>query len=261
MRFSIPFIISLGSLAAAISITEPAANSTYAAGSTITVNWTTVDTDPTTFSLYLWNFVYWPPSYVPLAIDIPTSDLSYAVQIPCDTDPEWGYQISGINGTNVYIIYAQSEKFFVSDTANATDCVDANVTAPGGLFPTSTCPAASTVYVTVSPTASSSALFHHHNHHHDHSTHLLPAPPSSTPAPAPASSSSRSVKPGIVPKTIGWCSDYSHPVTLDKVPTPTVALYETVTVSKASTQDVSIVTATTTVSVVGSAGGDGCPFA
>ncbi|BCS05568.1 GPI anchored serine-threonine rich family protein [Aspergillus luchuensis] len=256
MRFVIPFI-TLSSLAAAISITEPALNSTYAAGSTITVNWTTVDTDPTTFSLYLWNFVYWPPSYVPLAIDIPTSDLSYPVQIPCDTDPEWGYQISGINGTNVYIIYAQSEKFFVSDAANATDCVDTSITAPGASA-TSTCPAASTVYVTVSPTASSSAFHHshHHDHHlfHHHSSHL-PAP-SSTPAPA----SSRSVKPGIVPKTIGWCSDYSHPVTLNKVPTPTAALYETETASQASTQDVSFVTATTTMSVVGIAGSDGCPF-
>ncbi|RDH27997.1 extracellular proline-serine rich protein [Aspergillus welwitschiae] len=260
MRSAIPFILSLGSLAAAISITEPTLNSTYAAGSTITVNWTTVDTDPTTFSLYLWNFVYWPPSYVPLALDIPTSDLSYPVQIPCDTDPEWGYQISGINGTNVYIIYAQSEKFFVSDVANATECVDTSVTAPGASA-SSTCPAASTVYVTVSPTASSSALFHHNHHHdhhllHHHSSHL-PAP-SSTPAPV---ISSRTVKPGIVPKTIGWCSDYSHPVTLDKVPTPTVALYETETASHARTQDVSVVTATTTVSVVGNAGGDGCPFA
>lgn len=256
MRFVIPFI-TLSSLAAAISITEPALNSTYAAGSTITVNWTTVDTDPTTFSLYLWNFVYWPPSYVPLAIDIPTFDLSYPVQIPCDTDPEWGYQISGINGTNVYIIYAQSEKFFVSDAANATDCVDTSITAPGASA-TSTCPAASTVYVTVSPTASSSAFHHshHHDHHllHHHSSHL--PDPSSTPAPA----SSRSVKPGIVPKTIGWCSDYSHPVTLNKVPTPTAALYETETASQASTQDVSFVTATTTMSVVGSAGSDGCPF-
>ncbi|GLA26504.1 hypothetical protein M752DRAFT_336886 [Aspergillus phoenicis ATCC 13157] len=190
MRSVIPFILSLGSLAAAISITEPALKSTYAAGSTITVNWTT-----------------------------------------------WGYQISGINGTNVYIIYAQSEKFFISDVANATECVDTSVTAPGASA-TSTCPAASTVYVTVSPTASRSALFHH-NHHlehhllHDHFSHL-PAP-SATPAPV---ISSRSVKPGIVPKTIGWCSDYSHPVTLDKVPTPTVALYETETASQASTQDV-----------------------
>ncbi|KAH1492510.1 hypothetical protein KXX06_002769, partial [Aspergillus fumigatus] len=115
MRSVIPLVVSLGSLAAAINITSPAANITYAAGSTVTVRWTSVDTDPTNFSLYLWNFVSWPPTYVPLALDIPTADLSYSVQIPCDTNPEWGYQISGINGTNVYIIFAQGDKFTVSE--------------------------------------------------------------------------------------------------------------------------------------------------
>ncbi|CDM31813.1 Cell wall beta-glucan synthesis [Penicillium roqueforti FM164] len=174
MRFVISLVVSLASLVAAIEITSPAANTTYAAGSTVNVEWTSVDTDPTNFSLYLWNFVSWPPSYVPLAIDVPTSDLSYSVQIPCETTPDWGYQISGINGTNVYIIYAQGEKFTVDNADNSTACVDTPLPT------TSICPnaAASTVYVT----------------------------------------------PGIVPKTIGWCSDYSHPVTLDKVPAPTPTL-------------------------------------
>jgi hypothetical protein len=211
MRSVIPLIVSLASLVTAIQITSPAANTTYAAGSTITVDWTSVDTDPTNFSLYLWNFVSWPPSYVPLATDVLTSDLSHSVQIPCDTNPEWGYQISGINGTNVYIIYAQGDKFTVSKPVTA--CVDS------GLLPTtSTCPSAatSTVYVTVSPTSPSSSFFNHHSHVNHH-THVLPAPSSST----TSTLTSAYVKPGIVPKTIGWCSDYSHPVTLDKVPTPT----------------------------------------
>lgn len=211
IRSMIPLILSLGSLVAAIQITSPAANSTYAAGSTITVEWTSVDTDPANFSLYLWNFVSWPPSYVPLATDIPTSDLSYSVQIPCDTNPEWGYQISGINGTNVYIIYAQGDKFTVSDPVNGRACVN-----PAPLPTTSTCSnaAVSTVYVTVSPTGPSSR----HLHHSHHSSHAHPSPSPST----TSTSTSEYVKPGNVPKTIGWCSDYSHPVTLDHVPTPTL---------------------------------------
>ncbi|PYI06973.1 hypothetical protein BO78DRAFT_314114 [Aspergillus sclerotiicarbonarius CBS 121057] len=248
MHLSTPLVFTLASLASAISITQPALNASYPAGSTITVNWTTVDTDPTYFSLYLWNFVYWPPTYVPLAIDIPTADLFYPVQIPCDTTPEWGYQISGINGTNVYIIYAQSEKFTVSDAINGTTCVDTTASASASA---STCGAPSTVFVTVSPTASSSPLFHH-------STHLIPTPsPSTTP--------SRSVKPGIVPKTIGWCSDYSHPVTLDKVPTPTdvpdssVTSVARVTSIPTGAPDVVIQTVTTTLGVA--AADDGCPFA
>ncbi|PWY75512.1 hypothetical protein BO70DRAFT_364055 [Aspergillus heteromorphus CBS 117.55] len=194
MRSSLPFLVSLTTLASAISITQPALNSTYAAGSTITVNWTTVDTDPTTFSLYLWNFVYWPPTYSALALDIPTSELSHAVQIPCDATPEWGYQISGINGTNVYIIYAQSDRFFVSENLDAESCVDTTTATP------STCAAASTVYVT----------------------------------------------PGTVPKTIGWNSDYSHPVTLDHVPTPAP-----VASASSGPDDFHTVRVTTTLGVAG----------
>ncbi|OOF90707.1 hypothetical protein ASPCADRAFT_211879 [Aspergillus carbonarius ITEM 5010] len=255
MHLSTPLVFALASLASAISITQPGLNASYPAGSTILVNWTTVDTDPTYFSLYLWNFVYWPPTYVPLAIDIPTADRAYPVQIPCDTAPEWGYQISGINGTNVYIIYAQSEKFTVSDPVNST-CVDMPVPAASVSASASTCGAPSTVYVTVSPTASSSALFHHHHHHHHHhSTHLLP-----TPSPTTTPSASRFVKPGIVPKTIGWCSDYSHPVTLDKVPTPTDVPSSVSSVPEAtSTPDVIIQTVTTTLAVAASADAS-CPF-
>ncbi|KAJ5153574.1 uncharacterized protein N7500_009013 [Penicillium coprophilum] len=214
MRAVIPLIVSLASLVAAIEITNPAANTTYAAGSTVNVEWTSVDTDPSHFSLYLWNFVSWPPSYVPLAIDVPTSDLSYSVQIPCDTIPDWGYQISGINGTNVYIIYAQGEKFTVHNADDSTACVDTPLPT------TSTCPnaAASTVYVTVSSTPSSRP-FYHPSHAH-HLSHVHPSPSPST----ASILTSGYTKPGIVPKTIGWCSDYSHPVTLDKVPTPTPTL-------------------------------------
>ena len=215
MRSVIPLIVAFGSLASAIQITSPAANSTYAAGSTINVEWTSVDTDPTNFSLYLWNFVSWPPSYVPLALNVPTSDLSHAVQIPCDTNPEWGYQISAINGTNVYIIYAQGDKFTVANPVEGAACVDSTPSPTA-----STCPsaAASTVYVTVSPTGPSSRHFHHHSSHVHHSSRVHPSPSPSTATTSP------NVKPGIVPKTIGWCSDYSHPVTLDKIPTPTLSV-------------------------------------
>ncbi|KAL3461015.1 Ser-Thr-rich glycosyl-phosphatidyl-inositol-anchored membrane family-domain-containing protein [Aspergillus heterothallicus] len=243
----------LASLVSAISITEPTANSTHAAGSSLTVNWTTVDTDPSTFSLYLWNFVSWPPSYVPLAIDISTADQSYTVQIPCDTNPEWGYQLSAINGTNVYIIYAQGERFTVS--APEDDCVDAP--APPA---SSTCDAATTttVYVTVSPTASSSpSSIPHHGHDHGHGN--VPAPPSSTTTAAP---SSHYTKPGVVPRTIGWCSDYDHPVTLDHPPTPTDTPVPTavpVPGDEEGSNGLVTVIVTATVAVPAAPGDDSCP--
>lgn len=138
MRFSIPLVALCASLASAIEILTPTVNSTQQAGGKTVVSWSTVDTDPSVFSIYLVNFVNWPPSYVPLAYNVPTSDKSYTVQIPCETDPSYGYQINAINGTNVYVIYAQSKKFSVSK--GLSHCVDTN--------PTSTCPAPSTVTVT-----------------------------------------------------------------------------------------------------------------
>ncbi|KAL2828300.1 Ser-Thr-rich glycosyl-phosphatidyl-inositol-anchored membrane family-domain-containing protein [Aspergillus pseudoustus] len=264
MRSLIRFAISatfFNSLAAAIAITEPTANSTFAAGSTITVNWTTVDTDPSAFSLYLWNFVSWPPSYVPLAIDIPTADQSYTVQIPCETNPEWGYQLSAINGTNVYIIYAQGEHFTVSDPVDDSHCVD-TVTPPSA----TTCDA-TTVYVTVTPTASSSpsSIPHHHpDHGHGHGHggghDSIPA---SAPSTTTAPTSSRYTKPGVVPRTIGWCSDYDHPVTLDHPPTPTDTAIPTAPGQKGdgNGEESALVTTTVTtiVSVPAPSGDARCP--
>ncbi|EAW07084.1 GPI anchored serine-threonine rich family protein [Aspergillus clavatus NRRL 1] len=261
MRSFIPLIALIAPLVSAVSITSPALNSTYAAGSTVTVEWTTVDTDPTHLSLYLWNFFSWPPTYVPLATDVPTADQSYSVQIPCDTNPEWGYQISAINGTNVYIIYAQGERFTISKPLDGANCVD-----PAPIPSPSTCAAVSTVYVTVSPTGSSSSVLHHSSHgfhsshHHLHSTHVLPAPSSTTAT--SSSSSSRYVKPGIVPKTIGWCSDYAHPVTLDKVPTTTPAVNDDADVPQpwVTSPPRKVKTITTTVAVTASWGDDRCAF-
>ncbi|RAL08535.1 GPI anchored serine-threonine rich family protein [Aspergillus homomorphus CBS 101889] len=282
MRLSTPAILaSITTLASAISITRPGLNATYAAGSTITVNWTSVDTDPSHFSLYLWNFESWPPSYVPLAVDIATAELSHRVEIPCDTAPEWGYQISGINGTNVYIIYTQSEKFTVAEPVHP--CTE-RVPSSSGVLSASRTPAAqptcaaaptTTVYVTVSPTGSSSALHHHHHssyshHHHDHSasvsSHVLPNATPAVPVVVPVvTSRTKTVKPGIVPKTIGWCSDYSHPVTLKDVPTPTAPVVEVstglttavVTAAPSAGEEVVVQTVTTTISVAG----EECAFA
>lgn len=198
MRMFLSLLGLCATMVSAIQITRPAGNSTLTAGSKALIQWSSVDTDPSNFSIYLVNFVNWPPSYVPLALDVPTSDGSYAVQIPCDTQASWGYQINAINGTNVYVIYAQSSKFAVAPALNLAGCVDSTP------VPTCAAPAPTTVYVTVSPTGF--------------------AKNSSTPAPTASSSPvdhPHYTKPGVVPKTIGWNSGYESPVTLDHPPTPT----------------------------------------
>nr|KMM67368.1 hypothetical protein CPAG_03702 [Coccidioides posadasii RMSCC 3488] len=122
MRF-LPIIFSiLAPLAAAIEITNPLSNTPVAAGQDVKVTWNFVDTDPHTLSLYLVNFVEYPPTYVPLAIDVKTHKAHHEVHVPCDTMPAHGYQINAINGTNVYVIYAQSEHFKVSEHREKGDC-------------------------------------------------------------------------------------------------------------------------------------------
>lgn len=51
-------VLALGaSLASAIQFSDPVENATLTKGSTFDLQWTTVDTDPTSFSVFLVNFV------------------------------------------------------------------------------------------------------------------------------------------------------------------------------------------------------------
>ncbi|KAL2124996.1 hypothetical protein VTJ04DRAFT_1361 [Mycothermus thermophilus] len=100
-------------LASAIHFLEPEADANLQKGQSYPVRWGFVDTDPATLSLYLVNFVDWPPFYTQLAANLPTTAGEFNVTIPCDVNASWGYQINAINGTNVYVIYAQTSRFRV----------------------------------------------------------------------------------------------------------------------------------------------------
>ena len=80
-------------LVAAIEFTSPAANTTLSKGDSYTLSWNTVDTDPSEFSIYLVNFVNWPPYYAPLAYNVETASGSVAVDVPCGVDSSYGYQL------------------------------------------------------------------------------------------------------------------------------------------------------------------------
>lgn len=90
-------VLSLFALAAplvsAIQFQEPYANSTLKKGETYSVKWSSVDTDPTVFSIYLVNFVDWPPFYTQVASDVPTSEGEHEVTVPCDVNSSWGFQL------------------------------------------------------------------------------------------------------------------------------------------------------------------------
>ncbi|KUI69502.1 hypothetical protein VM1G_05320 [Cytospora mali] len=119
-----------------ISFTSPASSDVVTKGSDITAKWTSVDTDPEVFSLYIWNFEAWPPYYEGLAYGVDTSAGEFTVRIPCHVDNGEGWQLTAINNTNVYVLYAQTDKFNITGDS----CTDPTTTS-------SYCPA-STVYVT-----------------------------------------------------------------------------------------------------------------
>ncbi|KAK4209668.1 extracellular proline-serine rich protein [Rhypophila decipiens] len=182
-------------LVSAIQFTAPELNATISKGEKYTLTWDTVDTDPSSFSVFLVNFVDWPPSYTALATDLETAAGSAEVTVPCSTPSSYGFQFNAINGTNVYVIYAQTEKFFV----DGGPCEDAPVPSP------STCAPPATVTVTVSTTLS-------HSLYSNHSA-TTSAPSSLYPTIIPSA--------GKCPDTIGWGeSGYHNPVTLTSVPHP-----------------------------------------
>ncbi|KAL2137271.1 hypothetical protein VTI74DRAFT_5002 [Chaetomium olivicolor] len=150
-------VLSLLALAAplvsAIQFEEPIANSTLKKGETYSVKWSSVDTDPTTFSIFLVNFVDWPPFYTQVASDVQTSEGEHQVTVPCDVNTSWGFQFNAINGTNVYVIHAQTPKFYVRDGA----CTGAGPNTPVSTCSPVTMTTTTTSTVTVSPSCSFSS--------------------------------------------------------------------------------------------------------
>lgn len=80
-------------LVSAMHFTQPTLNSTLGMGEAYRVKWASVDTDPTTFSIYLVNFANWPPFYTQLASNVQTSAGEHQVTVPCGLDSSWGYQL------------------------------------------------------------------------------------------------------------------------------------------------------------------------
>ncbi|KAI9739131.1 MAG: hypothetical protein M1834_007344 [Cirrosporium novae-zelandiae] len=134
MRFAV-IAASLLGLASAYDVLTPTLNSTIAKGSSIDITWDTVDTDPSTFSIYIVNFAtaHWPPTVLSLAQNVPQNAGSQTVRIPCSLSSDYGWQINFINGTNTYVIYAQSDRFSLTGS-----CVDPTTTSSSSAIPSAT---------------------------------------------------------------------------------------------------------------------------
>ncbi len=83
----------VASLVSAIQLLAPPFGSNIAKGSVYTVKWSSVDTDPTLFSLTLVNFVNYPPVTIVIATNVATSAGQADVTIPCIANAAAGYQM------------------------------------------------------------------------------------------------------------------------------------------------------------------------
>ncbi|CAN8098354.1 unnamed protein product [Discula destructiva] len=150
---ALPLAALAATLVQGIAFTSPASSAVVTKGSEITATWTSVDTDPSVFSLYLWNFEQWPPYYEGLAYGVNTAAGEVTVRVPCHIDNGAGWQVTAINDTNVYVLYAQGATFNVT----GDPCADPTTTA-GCYAPTSTVFVTQTGAPTAAPTAASAAV-------------------------------------------------------------------------------------------------------
>lgn len=68
-------------------------NLSFLKGDTVNVTWDTVATDPETFSLYLWEFVNYPPTYELVAYNVDTETKHATFKIPCNITSSSNWQL------------------------------------------------------------------------------------------------------------------------------------------------------------------------
>ncbi|KAL3456699.1 hypothetical protein BJX64DRAFT_270136 [Aspergillus heterothallicus] len=80
MRSAIlPSVLLLAASASALQVTEPKKGAEIDPSDSFTVKWDSVNTDPSSFDLYLVNNAVYPPVDKKIASDVDTSDGSYTV--------------------------------------------------------------------------------------------------------------------------------------------------------------------------------------
>lgn len=104
----LPFIIATlaisSRLAQAIRFSYPqsadnahSVDLSFVKGDTVNVTWNTVSTDPKKFSLYLWEFVAYPPAYELVAYNVDTEAKHATFKVPCNITSSANWQLYGKN--------------------------------------------------------------------------------------------------------------------------------------------------------------------
>ncbi|POS74327.1 developmentally Regulated MAPK Interacting protein [Diaporthe helianthi] len=96
-------------------------NLSFLKGDTVNVTWDSVASDPEKFSLYLWEFVNYPPAYELVAYNVETEAGQASFKVPCHIEPSSNWQITMIEGTNVYVLYGQTARFKIESSKRVCD--------------------------------------------------------------------------------------------------------------------------------------------
>ncbi|KAJ5707935.1 hypothetical protein N7488_007736 [Penicillium malachiteum] len=117
------FALSAAALAisaGALSVTEPEKGAVIAPSSSVTVKWTSVDTDASRFDIYLVNNAVYPPVNKELAKDIETSKDTYTVNIG-NVPNGHSYQINLVSDVSMNTgILAQTGQFNITDSSETS---------------------------------------------------------------------------------------------------------------------------------------------
>ncbi|KAL3440374.1 Ser-Thr-rich glycosyl-phosphatidyl-inositol-anchored membrane family-domain-containing protein [Aspergillus insuetus] len=146
--------------AGALKVTEPKKNVEIDPSSSFTVKWDSVNTDPTSFDLYLVNNAVYPPVDKKIATDVDTSDGSYTVDSISGLADGPGYQINLFsNEEHNTGILAQSQQFNVtgSDDSSSSSSSATPTTTSTSTSSTSTGTSTTTSTETDSESSSSTA--------------------------------------------------------------------------------------------------------
>ncbi|KAL2788047.1 Ser-Thr-rich glycosyl-phosphatidyl-inositol-anchored membrane family-domain-containing protein [Aspergillus keveii] len=136
--------------AGALKVTEPKKNVEIDPSSSFTVKWDSVNTDPTSFDLYLVNNAVYPPVDKKIATDVDTSDGSYTIDSISGLADGPGYQINLFsNEEHNTGILAQSQQF------NVTGSDDSSSSSSSSATPTSTSTSTSSTSTGTSTTTTS----------------------------------------------------------------------------------------------------------
>ncbi|KAB8230362.1 Ser-Thr-rich glycosyl-phosphatidyl-inositol-anchored membrane family-domain-containing protein [Aspergillus alliaceus] len=157
MRLS--YAVSLLPLAAsvgALQVTEPKKGEDVDLSKSFTVKWDAVDTDPSSFDLYIVNNAVYPSVEQKIASDVDSSKGSYSVSGLSDLTNGKGYQINFLsNSAKNSGILAQSQQFNVEGSSDSSSSASASETKTASST-TGTATASSTVSSSARASASKS---------------------------------------------------------------------------------------------------------